>query len=176
MENGTTPPKAMTKPAKKGNVPVADINFGNVTQTVSDSWSKNTWLTLRWLTPEQFATTTTNYTTILTSRNQTGSKRPQITQSLKALDKKIDSSVSYVKGYITDKYKKEAAKSYYAAFGMVYKKSTYAIPADQNSRLDALGLMIDGLVANDFSQKESKRNTKPYSTMLLLLMVMFLAK
>jgi hypothetical protein len=154
MENGTNPPKAITKPAKKGNVPAADINFGSVAQSVSENWSKNLWLTLRWLTPEQFTITTVNYVSILTSRNQTGSKRPQITQSLKALDKKIDSSVSYVKGYITDKYKKEASKSYYGAFGLVHKNGNYTIPSDQNSRLDALGFMIDGLEANDFSKKE----------------------
>jgi hypothetical protein len=153
MENETNP-KKVTKPAKKGNVPTTDLNLSNVAQSVSAAWNKNSWLTLQWLTPAQFATTSSGYASMLTSRNQTGSTRPQITQSLKALDKKIDGSLSYVKGYVTDKYKKEAAQSYYAAFGIVFKNKNYVIPSDQNTRLEALSLMIEGIVANDFSKKE----------------------
>jgi hypothetical protein len=154
MENETKPVKVIKKTVRTANVPAADVNFGNVAQSVSAAWTKNDWLTLRWLTPAQFATTTTSYVSMVSSRNLAGSTRPQITQSLKALDKKIDGSLSYVKGYITDKYKKEAAKSYYTAFGMVHKNDNYSIPKDQNSRLEALNLMIEGIVTNDFAKKE----------------------
>jgi hypothetical protein len=154
MEDEIKPQKVAAKPAKTANVPVADVNFGTVAQTVSKNWASNTWLSLRWLTPEQFAATTSSYVSTLTNRNQAGSTRPQITQSLKGLDQKIDGSLSYVKGYITDKYKKEAAKSYYAAFGMVHKNDNYNIPSDQNGRLESLGLLIDALTVNGFSDKE----------------------
>jgi hypothetical protein len=154
MEDEIKPQKAVSKPSKTGNVPVADVNFGTVAQAVSTSWASNSWLTLRWLTPEQFANTTTSFASTLTSRNQTGSTRPQITKALKTLDQKIDGALSYVKGYITDKYKKEAAKSYYAAFGMVHKNDNYSIPSDQNGRLEALGLLLEALAAHGFSDKE----------------------
>jgi hypothetical protein len=154
MGDEIKPQKVNAKPAKKGNVPVADINFGSVAKIVSENWTKNSWLTLRWLTPEEFATTTTGFVATLTTRNQTGSARPQITQSLKSLDQKIDGALSYVKGYITDKYKKEAAKSYYASFGMVHKQDAYNIPTDQNGRLEALGLMIEAIAGNDFGDRE----------------------
>ncbi len=153
MEN-ETPAKKASKPAKKGNVPTTDVNFSNLVLAVSTTWSKNTWLTLKWLTPEQFTITSTDYASMLNSRNLTGSKRPQITQSLKTLDKTIDGSLSYVKGYIIDKYKKESAKSYYAAFGMTYKNNNYTIPTDHNKRVEALGTMIEGIVFNEFSKKE----------------------
>jgi hypothetical protein len=154
MEEEIKPKKVNAKPAKKGNVPVADINFGAVAKTVSENWTKNSWLTLLWLTPTEFATNAASFADTLTKRNQTGLARPQITQSLKLLDQKIDGGLSYVKGYITDKHKKEAAKSYYASFGMVHKNDKYSIPKDQNSRLEALGLMIGALTANGFSDKE----------------------
>lgn len=109
---------------------------------------------MRWLTPEQFTITTTSFASTLTSRNQTGSTRPQITKALKIVDQKIDGALSYVKGYITDKYKKETAKSYYAAFGMVHKNDNYSIPSDQNGRLEALGLLLEALAAHGFSAKE----------------------
>lgn len=70
------------------------------------------------------------------------------------LDKKIEGSTSYVKGYITDKYKKEAAQSYFASFGMDFINKTYVLPFDQNKRSAALKLMIDAIASNGFGDKE----------------------
>lgn len=142
------------KPAKKGNVPLSDVNFGNVATTVSEKWESNNWLTLKWLTAAQFKTDALSYNTTLNDRMQSGSTRPQITQSLKVLDKKIASALSYVKGYITDKYKKENATSYYAAFGIEYKGNKYIFPTDQNKKMTALTLMIEALQTNGFADKE----------------------
>ncbi|VXC33739.1 conserved hypothetical protein [Flavobacterium sp. 9AF] len=150
----TTANMENTKPTKKGNVPNADLNFGNVVTTVSAKWLTNNWLTLHWLTATQFQTDAINYNATLEARLQTGATRPQLTQSLKALDKTIDNALSYVKGYIIDKYKKENATSYYAAFGIEYKGKKYVFPSDQNKRIAALKLMIDSLAIHGFENKE----------------------
>ncbi len=149
-----TPNLTAIKLNKKGNVPVADVNFGKVVTTVSDKWLINNWLTLKWITATQFETDATSYNDILNARLQKGSTRPQITQSLKALDKKINNALSYVKGYIVDKYKKENAKSYYAAFGIEYKSNKYIFPTDQNKKIASLGLLIDALTTHGFATKE----------------------
>ena len=141
-------------PNKTGNVPASDVDFGNVVNTVSIKWTASPWLTLQWLTSATFATKATTYQTILSARQQTGSTRAQTTQALKILDQEIDDAVSYVKVYIIDKYKKDMAKSYYAAFGIVHVNDYYAMPKDQNSRSAALALMIDAIAVNDFSNRE----------------------
>ena len=150
----TTSNMENTKPTKKGNVPTADLNFGTVVTTVSAKWAASSWLTLKWLTATQFQNDATNYNTTLEARLQTGATRPQLTQSLKALDKTMDNALSYVKGYITDKYKKENAISYYAAFGIEHKGKKYVFPTDQNKRITALKLMIDSLTTHGFENKE----------------------
>ncbi|NJM78705.1 MAG: hypothetical protein HC854_02045 [Flavobacterium sp.] len=43
----TTSNAENVKPTKKGNVPVADVNFGNVVTTVSEKWVANNELTLK---------------------------------------------------------------------------------------------------------------------------------
>jgi hypothetical protein len=154
MADTASTPKENAKSVKKGNVPLADVTFGKVTQTVAQKWVTSSWLTLLWQTATQFAENANKYEIALQSRMQTGSKRPQTTQAIKSLDKTIDNSLSYVKGYITDKYKKESAKSYYAAFGFEHKKDKYIFPIDQNNRLSALELMIEAIAANDFTDKE----------------------
>ncbi|NJM78706.1 MAG: hypothetical protein HC854_02050 [Flavobacterium sp.] len=85
---------------------------------------------------------------------QKGATRPQVTQSLKVLNAKIDDAVSYVKGYLTDKYKKENDSSYFPAFGIVYKNNRYFLPTDQNKRIEALKLMIEAITTHGFQDKE----------------------
>lgn len=143
-----------TKPVKKRNVPAADINFGNVVANVSAKWMDTDWLTLQWLTPVAFQTEANSFNTTLEERLKKGALRPQLTQSLKALDKSINQAISYVKGYITDKYKKDNATSYYAAFGIEYKTKKYVFPSDQNKRITALKLMVEAISTHDFADKE----------------------
>lgn len=150
----TTSNAENAKPAKKRNVPAADINFGNVVATVSTKWIANDWLTLKLLTATQFQTNATSFNTTLEARLQEGSTRPQLTQSIKALDKSIDNALSYVKGYITNKYKKENATSYYAAFGIEHKGKKYVFPTDQNKRIAALKLMIEAITTHEFINEE----------------------
>lgn len=107
-----------------------------------------------WTTATDFAIKTTDYQTTLEARKQTGSARPQITQALKTLDKDINDKIAYVKGYIVDKYKKEAAKSYYASFGFQQIGKAYKLPTDQNGRSAALLLMISAIDSNGFGAKE----------------------
>jgi hypothetical protein len=142
------------KPSKTRNVPVADINFGNVITTVSEKWAASSWLTLKWLTVAQFQADATNYNDTLSSRLSKGTTRPQITQTLETLEKTMDTHLSYVKGYITDKYKKESDTSYFAAFGIEYKNNRYLLPADKNKRSEALKLMVRALTTHGFEDKE----------------------
>lgn len=149
-----TPKTETTKQTKKRTVPASDIDLGAVVTKVNDKWKSNPWLTLLWLKQDQFDSDAQNYNIILSSRLNDGGTRPQITKALKVLDQKMDNHLSYVKGYITDKYKKENAMSYYNAFGIETKDSRYSFPRDQNRRLASLELMLGGLDKNGFNDKE----------------------
>ena len=142
------------KTSKTRNVPVADINFGNVITSVSEKWEASSWLTLKWLTVAQFQTDATNYNNTLFTRLPKGATRPQIKKTLESLEKTMDGHLSYVKGYITDKYKKENDSSYFPAFGIEYKGNRYLLPTDKNKRVEALKLMISALTEHGFEDKE----------------------
>jgi len=142
------------KPTKVGVVPRTEIDLGKVAATVSKKWKNNKWLTLLWKKENDFSIEVDSYNKVLSSRLQEGASRPQVTNALNLLNLKIDDSIIYVKNYILDKYKKEAAKSYYAAFGFVHKKDAYVFPQDQNSRLESLKRMVEGIEEHGFQDKE----------------------
>lgn len=142
------------KPSKKGVVPTTEIDLGIVAKNASKKWKENTWLTLLWKKEETFSDEVLNYNSVLSARLQDGASRPQVTQALTQLDRKIKDSIIYVKGYILEKYKKEASKSYYASFGFVHKGGGYIFPHDQNNRLEALKRMLEGIEEHGFQDKE----------------------
>lgn len=142
------------KPNKTGVVPNTEIDLGKIASEVSRKWRTSKWLTLQWKKESDFANEVVQYNTVLSSRLKDGSSRPQITIQLEQLNSKIDDSLVYVKNYITEKYKKTASKSYYAAFGFIHKNNAYSFPADQNSRLESLKRMIEGIEEHGFENKE----------------------
>ncbi len=154
MANETTPLEENPKPNTKSNVPVADLDFGKVAKDVADKWTTTPVITLLWTTAAAFSADAVAYNKELSKRMQVGSTRPQITQALSELDNQIDDGLSYVKGYITEKYKKESAASYYPAFGIVHKSNKYIIPTDRNSRSAAMTMMLEALVVHGFDAKE----------------------
>jgi hypothetical protein len=154
MANEVTPPQTNAKPTTKSNVPVADVDFGKVATDVAKKWTDTAAITLIWTTAPEFTANAAAYNVELSKRKQVGGTRPQITQALSELDNQIDDGMSYVKGYIIDKYKKESGASYFPAFGIIHKSNKYIIPTDRNSRSAAMTMMLEALIVNGFDTKE----------------------
>jgi hypothetical protein len=150
----SNPNTPSVKPIRKQTVPAADIDFGAVITSVSAKWLSDNWLTLKWLTAANFATDAVTYNTTLSARLNSGSTRPQMGKALTNLEKQMDEALSYVKGYIVDKYKKDNAVSYYPAFGIEYRGNRYILPTDRNARIASLKLMLQAIQTHQFQDKE----------------------
>lgn len=147
----------LNKKTKKNTVrvvPASQIELGKVALAVSLKWRQSNWLTLQWKDSITFEKEVEMYQASLASRLVEGGTRPQITKALKILDAKIDNSLMYVKNYILERYKKEASKSYYAAFGFKYKNNAYIFPQDQTNRVVSLKAMVNALSVHEFADKE----------------------
>lgn len=138
---------------KKTNIPTTDADLSGLCTVVSASWAQNKWLTLKWITTEEFGANAEKYTELLTAKTEQGSDRPQITGKLNVLDKQINTSLQHIKGYLADKYGRNAAPDYYAAFGIVRKGKIFVMPKDRNRRKDALGQMMRGIAQEGFNEK-----------------------
>ena len=154
MSNTNIALEEVLKINKKSHVPSSDIDLGKVVTDVSNTWSTKPELVLLWTNQADFDTIAIDYNNDLTQRLELGGSRPQITQTLKELDKYIDEHLSYIKDMIAKKFKKKSATSYYPSFGIVHKKDKYIMPTDKNSRLAALELMLSGITTHGFDADE----------------------
>jgi len=139
---GTLPGES-THPAR--NVPRPDIVFGHICNMVGQQWLKTKWLTVQWLPVDQFVQSATLYNALLTDKTVQGSNRPQVTRHLRQLDKKIDSSIEYIKGYLVDKYSKTEAPAYFEAFGIVRHGEGFVMPKHRHLRQESLTQMLKGI-------------------------------
>lgn len=142
------------KPVRTETVPTADIDLGAVVSSVAAKWQANPWLTLLWLKVAEFVADATSYNAILEQRLNKGAARPQTGNALQNLEKQMDQVMTYVKGYILNKYKKGNEKSYYASFGFVHQVDHYEFPTDRNRRVASLKLMVDAIKLHGFEDQE----------------------
>jgi len=137
---------------KKQTVPRADIDLGSLCHLVGQNWTKSKWLTLQWMAVDEFVHSVAVYNALLTDKTVQGSTRPQITRYLRQLDKKIDNSIEYIKGYLVDKYSKTEAPAYYEAFGIIREGKGFTIPKHRNTRQESLAQMLKGIAQEGFTK------------------------
>jgi effector-binding domain-containing protein len=135
---------------KVSNIPQADIDFRDVSKKVAQSWLATPQLTLIWTTQGVFSSTVNNYSTTLDQRKTAGGTRPEVTQKLKTMDHNMDADIEHIKGYLSDKYTKKNAPSYYAEFGIVKAGETYKLPHDHNKRKAGLNMLLGALTVHGF--------------------------
>jgi len=131
-----------------------DMDFLSVSESVRDAWAGDESITLVWKTQLQFADDVSAYRNVLTGRQSIGSNRQSQTQTLKQLDKQIDSAVKEVKVYIERKFKKDNATANFPRYGIVKERKTYQLPTDRDARKEALALMIAATTADGFPTEE----------------------
>ena len=138
------------EPRKVTNIPRTDVDLMDVSQKIHTSWKANPQITLIWTTEAQFGTLVTDYSNVLMERKTTGSIRPEVTLKAEALDVEINSSIEYIKGYLTEKYNKKDAISYYSQFGIVKTNKGYKLPADRDKRKTALAILLKAITTHGF--------------------------
>lgn len=148
------PGEENAKPVRTQTIPLAEIDLGNVVTLASAKWKANPWFTILWLKQTDFDADAKSFNAILNLKMDESTDVSPLSKALGNLDVKMDKHISYVKGYIDDKFDKEDATSYYGAFGFVYKYKTYAFPLDQNRRLAALKLMVSGLKKYELEERK----------------------
>jgi len=159
MQPDTTanmPPTAIARPSDKHKriLPDTDIDLGDLCNFVGQHWQQNKWLVLHWLSADKFLSNTHQYNSLVRDKRVQRSSRPTITGDLKRLDTEINNATAYVKGYLAEKYGKEMAANYYAAFGIAHnREGRFRIPKDRTQRSESLAQMLKGIALENFTNK-----------------------
>lgn len=145
--------KSNTKP----NIPKADTDFGTVADEAAKMWKINPWLTLQYIIQPLFKEKVDLYNELIGNKKNEGGDRPKYTVALQTINKEIDSSIKYIKGYLSEEHGeegKEVVQSYYPSFGIVQKGESFEIPMDASNRKIALELMLKAIKANNFEDRK----------------------
>ncbi len=134
-----------SKKRSHGTIPRKEADLISIATGAANVWETRPALKLIWTSSADLKEATNVFKNSFKVRNETKSSRIVITQDLKSVNTDIDQSVSYVKGYISDKYSKKNAPAYYSQFGMVIEKGAYKMPSDNDRRLQALEQMVKAI-------------------------------
>jgi hypothetical protein len=145
----TTNNNAEVTPTKKARTTRLLPNSQHDLLTLADNalkkWSETSFLTLLWVTPDEFKKTVEDFRIFLNERVDVGSERGSQTQTLNNLDKKINQAVEEVKLAILVKFGKSQGKAYFSEFGITKQGNSLRLPTDRNMRLSALGLFTKAI-------------------------------
>lgn len=147
---GSPAPKTNTTAA----IPVADVDFMDVSKAVAATWLATPAITLVWKKDKDFDIQVQEYAASLSSRKATGSLRPGQSFTLKQLDKQVEDAVREVKIYIARKFKTDGAAAQFARYGIVKEGTQYRMSRDRNNRKEAFKLMIDAIATDGFANEE----------------------
>lgn len=132
-------------------IPSTDIELIDLATRVADKWMSESFYVLKYIDAVQFKASVLSYSTTYANRSDAGMNRQPITAQLSVLDKQIDGSLKFIKGYLSEKYNNTATeRSRYAQFGIEKVNNIYKLPVDRNSRRVALRKLLTALVAEGF--------------------------
>jgi hypothetical protein len=127
-------------------------------------------LTLRFITQPEFEVMVNTYNGRLSTRQEAGGGRPTLTGQLEQADADINTGVGFIKLYLKKKYEKSAT-DHYAAFGIVRVGKGYGLPANRETRKNALKRIVKQIVAEGFADEKYGKQfwndmNKLYNTLL----------
>lgn len=142
------------KPKKnhRKTVPNKEADLIMVAHSAANAWHNNPELGLTWTTAEQLKCATDRLEESYSVRTDVKGGRSAVAGEMKSINKEIDQSMNFVKGYLAEKYSPEIAPNYYAQFGLIHTKRGYRLPIDQGRRQHALEQMLRGIEQHGLSE------------------------
>lgn len=143
----------LAKKTSRPNKFDSDADFASVATSVSTKWSATPAITLLWTNAATLAQQLTDWKAFYQDSSSGRSKKSSKASVLQQLDKDIAKGLSFVKGYVDEKFGKTLAKPEYYRYGFIKKSSGYIWSADRDVRMQNLDLVIAAIAADGFGSK-----------------------
>lgn len=138
----------------KGNMPRRETDLLTVATNAVVAWRKKESLVLKWTTVDEFDSKVDDYRDAYRTGATSKGDRRTVTQAFAVVNTEIDSSLKYVKGYITEKFGADNAVAHYEQFGIVKVRKRYMLPEDGDRRQEALEQMVSALRLNGLTTQK----------------------
>ncbi|TGE27702.1 hypothetical protein [Hymenobacter metallicola] len=152
IESAATPAKP-AKPANRASqLPTSAIALAEVATNAAKAWQASELPALLWLTKADFAAQAAAFADSRDKADAAGDARTPQAKRLKALDKMLDKSLTYVKGYLAEANDDKTA--YYGEFGIDKMGKNYRLPMARTERVKALDKLLLALKAHKFDKNK----------------------
>lgn len=127
-------------------IPSNDSDLIGLAKRVLEEWKNHPELVLLWTDVNKFEEKINDFEKAAKGKHTKISNRSPLVKSLRDLDKEIDKNLIYVKQYISIKFGRENAYTYYPEFGIEKDlKNRYMLALDREERVIALEKLIDAM-------------------------------
>ncbi|GAB3842515.1 hypothetical protein [Hymenobacter jeollabukensis] len=151
--NGSDATASTTKTVRRtAQLPTKDVPLGILATTVAEKWRASPLPPLMWLSKDNFAAQVAAFVLSHKEADDTGDARTPQSKRLKVLDKTLDTSLRYVKGYLEEEY--DDHEGYYGEFGIEKQGKNYKLPLGRPERVKALGKLLAALRKHKFDKKK----------------------
>ncbi|WP_400192962.1 hypothetical protein [Hymenobacter sp. B81] len=123
-----------------------------VADSVARQWPTSALPELLWLSKAEFAAQVAALAGGHAAADAAGDARSPQVKRLEALDKQLNKSLRYVKGYLAEAY--DAPEAYYGEFGIEKRGKVYELPRARPERVLALGKLVAALPRHGFGTKK----------------------
>jgi hypothetical protein len=137
---------------RTAQLPNKAVPLGNLATTVAGKWQASPLPPLLWLTKDDFAALVADFVASHKEAAAVGNARSPQSKRLKALDKKLNDGLCYVKGYLAEEY--DDHEAYYGEFGIEKAGKKYLLPAGRPERVEAVGNLLAALRKHKFDKKK----------------------
>lgn len=139
------------------NLPATEVALIATAQDVLATWEQESDFKVNWISPSEFRTLLQEYKTFV-AEMKTGYQKSAALKEMKELDKKINTCLAYVKGYLFNDYGKDESVKRYKEFGIEKAGYLYRLPIDMDMRLLALQEMVSALARYKYDHQKYALN------------------
>lgn len=150
MENPISGTPANTTTGKKSfTLPLGQVNHAALGIQIGKSWeTKFSNVSFGFTNVNDFKALAEHFNSELLAKKTLLAQRKILTRTMADNVKKINSGLKYLKGYISEKFGSETAKTHFADFGIVLNRGYLSFPTDHDQLIASLNMTVNALAAN----------------------------
>ncbi|MBF9223043.1 hypothetical protein [Hymenobacter ruricola] len=148
---GATPDPKKT-PKRDPSLPPGEFELGTLGLKAADAWDASPLPGLLWCSKAQFRAAVLAFRASMSTAAATDDDLSPAAQRLRELDEQAETSLKFVKNYLTEQHgSRKKGEAYYETFGLVKEGRDWGLPSGRPARAEALAKLVGALAASDYA-------------------------
>ncbi|MFD2720402.1 hypothetical protein ACFST9_16875 [Hymenobacter monticola] len=152
---GSTQPEKPKKGQTKDVLPAGEFELATLGLKAADAWDASPLPALLWCSKTQLRAAAVAFRAGVGTADAADDDLSPAAQRLAELDKQADTSLKFVKNYLTEQHgSRKKGEAYYETFGLVREGGDWGLPRARPARAKALDKLASALKESDYDQSK----------------------